>query len=317
MTALSRPVNFMSIDVEDYFHVSAFEDISAPDTWGRRESRVARNTEKVLELLADAGVRGTFFTLGWVAEHHPGVVRAIAAQGHEVACHGYWHQRMDRVSREDFRQELLRCKGLLEDQSGQAILGFRAPSYSVSPATLWMFDELLAAGFRYDSSVFPIAHDFYGLSDWPDSPFWVQRQKDGCWAPGNPVSLGAPLAVSATEDRLLEVPIATLQLGGRRWPIAGGGYFRLYPYALTRWGLQQLNGAGTPFVFYLHPWEFDPEQPRMVGARLKSRFRHYLNLNRTAPRFRQLTRDFAFQPLAQAFAPGLAPACATPAEQGE
>lgn len=292
-------VNYLSIDVEDYFQVSAFEDISPRSRWDGFEHRVERNTDRVLFCLADASVKGTFFILGWVAERFPGIVRRIAEEGHEVACHGFNHERLTRISREDFRRDVRRGKKLLEDLAGRPVWGFRAPSFSITPDTLWAFDELLGAGYRYDSSVFPICHDLYGLPSWPDSPFWVERFGDAEWAPGRlyDAAEGGGSAL-VPRERLLEIPIPPLNLMGKKWPIAGGGYFRLHPYFFSRWALQRLNRRdGKPFVFYLHPWEFDPGQPVMKGARLKSRLRHYLNLSRTENRFLRLLKDFSFVPL--------------------
>jgi polysaccharide deacetylase family protein (PEP-CTERM system associated) len=284
--------NLLTIDVEDYFQVSAFEKISPPSSWDRRQLRVEGNTEKVLALLDEAGVKATFFILGWVAERCPGLVRRIAGEGHEIASHGNGHQRVSTQGQFEFRKDIRRSKALLEDLTGRPVLGYRAPSYSISRETFWAFDELLAAGYRYDSSIFPIRHDFYGIPDWPRFAGWAVRDGDGDWQPMDE-------AFSA-RDSLYEVPITTLRLGGKNLPIAGGGYFRLFPYALTRWGLQRINSEERqPFIFYLHPWEFDPEQPKISGAGWKSRFRHYLNLHKTEERFQQLLRDFAFAPVDQ------------------
>ena len=282
--------NYMTIDVEDYFHVSAFENISKPASWAMRESRVERNTDLVLQLLAEHNVLATFFILGWVAEHFPGVTRKIAEQGHEVACHGYLHQRVAVQDRQIFREDIRKAKAILEQQAGQQIIGYRAPSYSITRSTDWAFDELLEAGFQYDSSIFPMKHDFYGIPDWPRFAGYAVKEKSG-WK--------AEDETSSRERSIWEVPITTLRLGGKNLPIAGGGYFRLLPYGLTRWGLNSINrNDKQPFVFYLHPWEFDPEQPRMTGASPKSRFRHYLNLDKTKRRFRHLLEDFDFQPIA-------------------
>ncbi|MFU8858008.1 MAG: XrtA system polysaccharide deacetylase [Deferrisomatales bacterium] len=351
-------VNALTIDVEDYFQVSAFEAVCDPSTWPGRECRVEANTHRVLELLAERGVRATFFVLGWVAERFPGLARAVAAAGHEVASHGYGHRRVCTQTREELREDLRRSKGLLEDQAGAAVLGYRAPSYSVGPTCLWAFDELVEAGFAYDSSVFPVRHDLYGIDDWPRFPFWLERldegeartpgrwdagtrgggkagvlEGQGNWVPAEadpsaPVLLASPPLIQPASavslpprgragvgalapvsqppngqvrPTLLEIPITTLRLGGRNWPIAGGGYFRLFPYRFTRWGLKRINEReGQPFVFYLHPWELDPDQPRIEGAGLKSRLRHYLNLNRTEGRFRRLLQDFRFAPIRDA-----------------
>jgi len=281
--------NYLTIDVEDYFHVSAFEKLSAPDTWGGRECRVERNTDLVLSLLADKNVKATFFILGWVAERYPQLTKTIASLGHEVASHGYLHQRVALQDRETYRQDIRRGKGLLEDQIGAPVLGYRAPSYSITRQTSWAFDELIEAGFEYDSSIFPMQHDFYGIPDWPRFAGYAVKNGDQ-WQD----------SPSLTENQIgiREVPITTLRLGNRNLPIAGGGYFRLLPYAATRWGLSRINQKEQqPFVFYLHPWEFDPQQPRMAGASAKSRFRHYLNLGRTERRFKQLLNDFDFGPI--------------------
>lgn len=278
--------NYMTIDVEDYFHVSAFEKQSPPDTWGGRECRVERNTDKVLELLDVADVKATFFILGWVAERFPQITRKIAALGHEVASHGYLHQRVALQDRETYRQDIRRGKALLEDQIGKPVLGYRAPSYSITRQTSWAFDELLEAGFQYDSSIFPMQHDFYGIPDWPRFAGYAVKNGDQWEDRPN---------LSAEQIGIREIPITTLRLGTKNLPIAGGGYFRLLPYVVTRWGLQRINQKEQqPFVFYLHPWEFDPGQPRMAGASVKSKFRHYLNLARTEQHFKQLISDFKF-----------------------
>lgn len=284
--------NYLSIDVEDYFQVSAFEGVSPPETWSTCELRVERNTEKVLELLTECNVKATFFVLGWVAHYCPSLVKRIACEGHEIASHGYGHRRVNLQSRAEFREDVRRSKSLLEDISGKPVLGYRAPSYSIGLNSLWAFDELLEAGYLYDSSVFPVKHDLYGIDHWPRFPFCVVRDVRSDWRPDDGTA-------KHQACRMQEIPITTLQLAGRNLPIAGGGYFRLFPYAFTRWGLNRINHQERqPFVFYLHPWELDPEQPRMQGARLKSRVRHYLNLDKTEGRFRRLLRDFSFNPLA-------------------
>ncbi len=281
--------NYLTIDVEDYFHVSAFEKQSPPNSWAGRECRVERNTDKVLALLDEQDIKATFFILGWVAEHYPQVTKKIAGQGHEVASHGYLHQRVGLQQRDAYRQDIRRGKALLEDQSGQAVHGYRAPSYSITRQTEWAFDELLEAGFKYDSSIFPMKHDFYGIPDWPRFAGYAVKQGEHWQAAEH---------AEANQLSMPEVPITTLRFGGRNLPIAGGGYFRLLPYMLTHWGLARINRKERqPFVFYLHPWEFDPQQPRMAGASGKSRFRHYLNLTKTEGRFRRLLNDFRFGPL--------------------
>ncbi|MBI5136396.1 MAG: DUF3473 domain-containing protein [Nitrospirae bacterium] len=263
----------LSIDVEDYFHVAAFQDIVAPDDWPTYPTRVEANTEKVLSILADKGVAATFFVLGWAAEHYPRLVPMIAGAGHEVACHGYSHQQIYNQSRERFREETRRAKAILEEQAGTAVAGYRAATFSVVKDTLWALDELAEAGFLYDSSIFPVHHDHYGIADWPVAPHRLRT-------PG-----GAGL---------VEFPISVLEAGPLKLPIAGGGYFRLFPYSVTRWGLRRIGRSGRPAVFYLHPWEVDPAQPRFANARMLSRFRHYNNLERCERRLRRLLDDFEF-----------------------
>jgi polysaccharide deacetylase family protein (PEP-CTERM system associated) len=292
--------NYLTIDVEDYFQVSAFENVSPPNTWEHRESRVDRNTAKILDILQENGIRATFFVLGWVAHRFPDLIREISRQGHEVASHGYWHRRVVTQSRGDFREDICSSKKILEDLTGSAVLGYRAPSYSIGLETLWAYDELREAGYLYDSSVFPIRHDLYGIPHWPRFPFYVVRDEQNDWAPEGS-RMNNPDRGPAR--KMLEVPITTLRFWGRNVPIAGGGYFRLLPYAVTRWGLRRINiDDERPFVFYIHPWEFDPDQPRMAGAGLKSRFRHYLNLKKTEGRFRSLVKVFSFAPLREALA---------------
>lgn len=281
--------NYLTIDVEDYFHVSAFEKQSPPQTWAGRECRVERNTDKVLALLDEGNIKATFFILGWVAERYPQLTKNIASLGHEVASHGYLHQRVALQDRETYRQDIRRGKALLEDQIGASVLGYRAPSYSITRQTAWAFDELIEAGFQYDSSIFPMQHDFYGIPDWPRFGGYAVKNGDQ-WEDSS--------SLSENQIGIREIPITTLRLGQKNLPIAGGGYFRLLPYSVTRWGLKQINDKEQqPFVFYLHPWEFDPEQPRMQGASAKSRFRHYLNLGRTERRFVSLLNDFKFEPM--------------------
>lgn len=279
-------INMLSIDVEDYFQVSAFEKVCAPATWEKCEWRFEANTDKVLALLEERGVHATFFVLSWVAEHCPALVRRLVDAGHELASHGHGHRRINTMSREQFRNDIRRAKNQLEQISGQKVLGYRAPSYSISQHTFWAFDELLEAGYRYDSSIFPVQHDFYGIADWPRFAGFAVKDEHGAWGPAVSVS---------TQPALREVPISTLRFAGKNLPIAGGGYFRLLPYPITRWGLRRINRVdGQPFVFYLHPWEFDPEQPRMQNAGWKSNFRHYLNLHKTESRFKRLLEDFQF-----------------------
>ena len=270
----------MTVDVEDYFHVSAFADAVRRDDWDSMERRYERNTARVLELLGDSGVRATFFVLGWVAERSPSLVRRIADAGHEVACHGYSHQLIYRQAPEEFERETRLSKQILEDAVGRPVCGYRAASYSITRDSLWALDVLLDAGFTYDSSIFPIRHDRYGI-------------------PGAPE---APTRVPAPSGRsIVEFPLSVARWAGLSVPVAGGGYFRLFPYGVTQAGLRQLNARGQPAVFYLHPWEIDAEQPRIQAGWL-SRFRHYNNLHRFEPRLRRLLGDFRFSTMAEVLA---------------
>ena len=266
-------LNAFSIDVEDYFQVAALASAISRESWPTQEYRVERNTEVILNLLAERGIHGTFFILGWVAEKSPRLVKQIAAAGHEVACHGYSHQLIYNQTQEVFREETFRAKGFLEDTIGVAVTGYRAASFSITRDSLWALDTLIDAGFEYDSSVFPIRHDRYGI-------------------PGASPDLGK---ISAPSKRtLVEFPMSAAKFGGVQVPVSGGGYFRILPYWVTRAGLKQINEqAGRPFTFYLHPWEVDPGQPR-VKVKAFSRFRHYTNLHVCEQRLRKVLSDFRF-----------------------
>jgi polysaccharide deacetylase family protein (PEP-CTERM system associated) len=277
-TAESKVIrNAMTIDVEDYFQVSAFAPYIERGDWDRRECRVERNMRVILDLLDARNTKATFFTLGWIAERYPHLVREIVARGHELASHGYGHQRASDLSREAFAEDVGSAKKLLEDLGGVAVRGYRAPSFSIGEGNLWAFDVLQEAGYRYSSSVYPIAHDHYGM---PDSPRFAYPVRDG----------------------LLEVPVTTLRMFSRNLPSSGGGYFRLLPYALSRWMIRQVNERDQQSaVFYFHPWELDPEQPRIAGIDGKTRFRHYVNIGRTEARIAQLLSDFSWGRVDQIF----------------
>jgi polysaccharide deacetylase family protein (PEP-CTERM system associated) len=260
--------NALTIDVEDYFQVSAFAPYIRRDEWDHRECRVERNVGRILEMLAERDTRATFFTLGWIAERYPALVRQIVDQGHELASHGYGHERASDLSEAAFRQDVDRAKNLLEDIGGTAVHGYRAPSFSIGTRNLWAFDVLANAGYRYSSSIYPIKHDHYGM---PDSPRFAYRVGAG----------------------LLEVPVTTLRLRGRNLPSSGGGFFRLLPYALSRWMIQRVNQQDRESaIFYFHPWEIDAEQPRIAGIDAKTRFRHYVNIPRMENRLKSLLADF-------------------------
>ena len=269
-------VNAFSVDVEDYFQVAALAPAIARDSWASRESRVERNTDVILGLLAERGIHGTFFVLGWIAERHPALVKRIAAAGHEIASHGYSHQLIYTQAREEFYEETVRSKRLLEDLGGAEVIGYRAASFSITQRSLWALDVLAELGFRYDSSIFPIRHDRYGI-------------------PGAVAEPGKVTAPSGAT--LVEFPMSAATFFGVKVPVSGGGYFRLLPYAVTRRGLRQINETcSRPFTFYLHPWEVDPGQPR-IQVKWFSRFRHYTNLRRCEPRLRRLLGEFRFAPM--------------------
>jgi polysaccharide deacetylase family protein (PEP-CTERM system associated) len=274
-----RVVNAMTCDVEDYFQVSAFAPFITRDSWHARECRVEANMERILALFGEAGVKATFFTLGWIAERYPHVVRAIVDGGHELASHGYSHLRASEQARAEFAQDIRRSKRLLEDIGGQEVVGYRAPSFSIGADNLWALDTLLEAGYRYSSSIYPISHDHYGMPAAPRFAFY----------PNGP-------------DGLLEVPITTVRLMQRNLPAGGGGYFRLLPYSLSRWMMERVNKVDRESaIFYFHPWEMDPGQPRPDGLSAKARFRHYINIGRMEQRVRQLTRDFAWDRMDRIF----------------
>jgi polysaccharide deacetylase family protein (PEP-CTERM system associated) len=273
--------NAMTIDVEDYFQVSAFKTNILPSTWDSLPCRVERNMDVVLGKLSEKNVKATFFTLGWVADRFPETVRRIVAEGHELASHGYGHQMITDLSLAQFKEDVIRSKLLLEDVSGQPILGYRAPSFSVGPTTLWAQDVLAETGHRYSSSIYPIKHDLYGM---PDAPRFAHRLKNG----------------------LVEIPATSIRISNRNLPSSGGGFFRLFPMWLSKKAISRVNNVDQqPAIFYCHPWEFDPGQPRIEGASWKSKFRHYVNLHTTADKFSQLLSEFKWAPMNHAFASDL------------
>ncbi|WP_417530551.1 XrtA system polysaccharide deacetylase [Marinobacter lipolyticus] len=264
--------NALTVDVEDYFQVAALAEAVSRDDWASMEYRVDNNTDRLLALFDDRNVRATFFTLGWVAERSPALVRRIRAAGHEIASHGYSHQLIYNQAPEVFREETRKSKQILEDIIGESVTGYRAASYSITARSRWALDILCEEGFTWDSSIFPVHHDRYGMPGTPYGPYLLEAPNGGT---------------------LTEFPLSTCPIGKYRLPIAGGGYFRLYPYWLSRWGLGRINRAGQPFIFYLHPWEIDTEQPRLKVKAL-SRFRHYNNLDKCMSRLEGLLGDFRF-----------------------
>jgi polysaccharide deacetylase family protein (PEP-CTERM system associated) len=263
------PIHAMTCDVEDYFQVSAFSGLVNRQDWEKFECRIPRNMDRILELFAENDVRATFFTLGWVAQTYPEVIRRVADAGHEIASHGMEHIRVWQQDERTFLEDAGSAKKILEDFSGTPVVGYRAASWSMDERTPWAHDVLEQAGYKYSSSIYPIKHDHFGVPDAPTVPYF------------------------AGDGELLEIPASVSEVGGRNLPAAGGGYFRLYPLAFSKWLIDRIQSSGTrPYVFYFHPWEMDPDQPRVAGATAKSRFRHYLNLKRFEPRLASLLQSY-------------------------
>lgn len=268
--AAGQVLNGLSVDVEDWFQVGAFETVIDRSDWDGLDCRVERNCQQILALFADAGVKGTFFTLGWIAERYPALMRRIAAAGHEIASHGWDHARVFTLGREAFAADIERARKVLEDTTGQRVTGYRAPSFSIDARTPWAHEVLAEQGYAYSSSVAPIVHDHYG---WREAPRFAFRPVEGA--------------------DLIEIPVTTAEVAGRRMAAGGGGFFRLLPYAVSRWAIRQVNEReGRPAAFYFHPWEIDPDQPRPAVAPLKSRLRHYTNLDVMAAKLSRLVREF-------------------------
>lgn len=268
-SSVTPMINAMTVDVEDYFQVSAFEGVVRREQWEQIPCRVEANVDRILALFAEHNVKATFFTLGWIAERYPQLIHNIVAQGHELASHGWEHTRVIRQTPAQFRSDIRKTKTLLEDLSGQAVLGYRAASYSINQRNLWALDELADAGYQYSSSIVPIRHDLYGMPD------------------------ASRFAFRTASRNFLEIPISTVPVAGRNVNCGGGGWFRLFPYAFSRWAIRSVNETESqPCIFYFHPWEIDDQQPRIAGASAKTRFRHYLNLNKTYARLERLLTDF-------------------------
>ena len=272
-------LNALTIDVEDYFHVSGFEGCVSRSQWDDFPLRVADNTHRLLDLLAAAGVRATFFVLGWVAERRPDLVKDLRAAGHEIASHGHWHRLIYTQTPDEFRADVRQARDVLQDILGEAVTAYRAPSFSVTRESLWALDVLVEEGFLLDSSIYPARHDRYGIPGAPPGPHRIERRAGALW----------------------EFPPPVYRCVGRTLPVGGGGWFRLYPYGLTRHCLRAVNKAGRPFAAYLHPWEIDPDQPRQSPGRMAA-FRHYVNLRRTEGRLVRLLRDFRFGTLSESLA---------------
>ncbi len=270
-------INALTVDVEDYFQVSAFAPYISREEWDRIPCRVERNVNRILALFSELGARATFFTLGWIAERYPETVRRIVAEGHELASHGYGHYRATELTHQEFGEDVSRAKRILEDIAGVQVKGYRAPSFSIGGTNMWAFDCLESAGYRYSSSIYPIRHDHYGM---PDAPRFAHRRNNG----------------------LTELPVTTVRMFKTNLPAGGGGYFRFLPYMVSRWAIRRVNSVDQePTIFYFHPWELDPEQPRVAGINSKTQFRHYINLHRTEPRLRRLLTDIRWGPMSEVF----------------
>lgn len=274
--------NAMTVDVEDYFQVSAFEKYIKREDWDNIPCRVENNTNRILDIFSEAGVKATFFMLGWVAERYPQLVKRIVNEGHELASHGLGHVRVTQQNPDEFREDVTKTKSLLEDISGQVIKGYRAASYSINKNNLWALDILADTGHVYSSSIYPIVHDLYGIPDAPRFRYYPREHK-----------------------RIVELPVTTVELFGRKFPCGGGGYFRLYPYALSKRAIQRVNNKDKQSsMFYFHPWEIDPEQPRQHGIDLKTKTRHYMNLDKMEGRLKRLLRDFSWGRMDEVFLSG-------------
>lgn len=269
--------NAMTVDVEDYFQVAAFDGIIKTSDWDSHSLRVSKNTRKILKLFKEHNVKATFFILGWVAEREPLLIKDIAADGHEIANHGYMHQKAFNQTYEEFLEDITKSKKILEDISGQKVIGYRAPSFSIDKRNEWAFDAIRESGHLYSSSTYPVAHDHYGTPEWSTEPFVL-------------------------DNNLMEIPQATIDLLGRRLPVGGGGYFRLFPLMLSEFFMRKFKEQhDQPYVFYFHPWEIDPEQPKVEGAALKSKFRHYVNLSRMEKKIAHLCKNHEWTSIHEAF----------------
>lgn len=272
------PINAMTVDVEEYFQVSAFDTVLSRDDWDGVSSRLAYAIDKILTLFDASGTKATFFVLGWILDKHPDLIRRISEEGHEIASHSYEHSRVSSLSRSEFRSDVARTKSRLEDVTGALVRGYRAPSFSIGANTPWVYDELAGAGYSYSSSVFPIRHDHYGQ---PDAPRFAYRP---------------------TSSDILEIPMSTISALGRHFPCSGGGYFRLLPLKYSLWAIKRINTVDRrPAIFYFHPWEMDPDQPRQAGLSLKSRFRHYVNLSKFEKRLSTVLETFRWGRIDEVF----------------
>jgi polysaccharide deacetylase family protein (PEP-CTERM system associated) len=322
-------LNILTIDIEDYFQVHAFSNVIKYEDWDKFECRIERNTDHILEILNEVktehselstqnsnlllnasrhkpygSVKVTFFVLGWIAERYPELIQRIQKEGHEIACHGYAHKLIYNQSKEEFRKDVKKAKSTLEDIIGDEVIGYRAPSYSIIDKSKWAFEVLLEEGFKYDSSIFPIRHDYYGIPNAPRFPFIIHLNKiqnvEFSVLNYELKTFQNSKFITQNSKFIIEFPISTVRILGQNFPISGGGYFRLFPYPLIRKGLKSINQKqNKPFIFYVHPWEFDVDQPRIKDASNLSKFRHYVNLDKTKDRFKKLLKDFKFSSIKQ------------------
>lgn len=301
----------MTVDVEDYFEVGAFDGCLSREAFSRFEPRLKRNVKRILDILEDSGPdeKATFFVLGGNAKKYPKVIREIHSRGHEIACHGHEHKSIYSLGADKFRQHARTAKSILEDITGDAVLGFRAPNFSVRRDSLWALEILWEEGFLYDSSLFPVLHDRYGIPDAPRRPFYIPAGNGDLSILHSPPEYVSPSGID--KNMLVEFPLTTFRVLGRNIAVAGGGYLRLYPYRLTRWGIDRAYSEGIPLIIYLHPWEIDPGQPRIKQAPRLSRFRHYTNLHKTESRLKLLLKDYAFDSFKRRWFDGM-PACRMP-----
>ena len=290
--------NALSVDVEDYFHVHAYQNVLDATSWETLPSTLENNLKRLLDILDSQNVRATFFVLGWVAKRYPSLIKETSDRGHEIGCHGYMHRAIYLNDRKHFRNDIGRAKQELEDITGKRVLGYRAPTYSIIQKTLWALEILAETGFVYDTSIFPVRHDLYGIPGAHQQPYFLNLNgselQDQIFHGGDSLSSSA---VAGDMQGIVEFPISVLHLGRFSLPFCGGGYFRLWPYPLTRWALKRIERDNGLFMFYLHPWELSPSLPSVPKASWKSRFRTNVNLHTTERKLKQLLEDFRFQPV--------------------
>ena len=297
---INKQINSLTIDIEDYFQVSNFSKVINFSDWDKYECRIERNTYYLLNILNEFKVKGTFFVLGWIAERYPNLIKIVHDEGHEIASHGYCHKLITLQTREEFRDDVRKSKRILEDITGKDVKGYRAPSFSLNLRSLWAFEILKEEDFKYDSSIFPMNRYRIGTSKKLRFPFILNGNSSGLISSPNSFNkLIKPLDTNSSinfhDEVIIEFPISTIRIFENNFPVAGGGYFRLFPYRFIKWGFKRINmQEKKPFIFYIHPWEFDENQPSIRGVSVLSKFRHYINLNKTEGKIKKLLNDFSF-----------------------